>query len=282
MIIVQLTGGLGNQLFQYAAGKTLALHHNTAVKVDVSHYQQNKDRKLDLNQLTIPVTIANQEEISEFINTGLISKALARLQPAHARKVYREPSFRYDPSFLDARSHVYLKGYWQSEKYFDRYRSEIFNEFKVRQELVNKVSDFAAKLQSEISVSVHIRRGDFLNTIALDHHGILDGDYYKRAIKLFPANAKFYFFSDDIDWVKSQQLTDKPYEFVSGVLTSSAIEDFYLMSQCHHNIIANSSFSWWAAWLNDNPNKTVIAPGKWFNKAGHDTSDLIPPGWQRI
>lgn len=275
MVLVQLNGGLGNQLFQYAAAKSLSLHHNVQVKVDLSLYENNKERKCELDSLNIPLQVASKEEIGRFTSDSLVTKIVNRLK----RKVYREPAFHFNPDFFKTPGDVYLKGYWQSEKYFSKYWPVISHEFSVKSQLVNNVANFAAKLRSENSVAVHIRRGDYLNSIVQDYHGILDWDYYDRALKKFP-DARFYFFSDDIEFVKAQLQIDMPYEFVSG--TKLAIEDFYLMSQCRHNIIANSSFSWWAAYINNNPEKTVIAPQKWFNKAGHNTEDLIPPGWQRV
>jgi hypothetical protein len=284
MIIVQLIGGLGNQLFQYAAGKSLALHHGTNLKVDASHYAKNAERAVELSFFNIPLEIATAEEISHFKqNAG--ERMVSWLQPAHRRRVYREVSIRYDPDFFKARDNIYLKGYRQSEKYFEPYKTIIRKEFTIKPELVGQVAGYASGLRSENSVSVHIRRGDYLNPTILDIHGILGWDYYEKGIKMMAEkmpDAKFYFFSDDMNWVKSQLKPGGRYEFVSGNISSSAIGDFYLMTRCRHNILANSSFSWWAAWLNDNAGKQVIAPLQWYNKTKYDTSDLIPEGWTRI
>jgi hypothetical protein len=132
---------------------------------------------------------------------------------------------------------------------------------------------------------VHIRRGDFLNEKITAYHGVLSAFYFEKAIGLIREkipSASIYFFSDDIEWVKQNLAVDKNSVFVSSFITRSAIEDFYLMTKCKHNIIANSSFSWWPAWLNNNPDKIVVAPKKWFADSSINTNDLIPQDWIRI
>jgi hypothetical protein len=285
MIIVQLSGGLGNQLFQYAAGKSLALHHNTILKLDVSAFNNQNARKFELALFNIPLSIALQEEITAFTSANVATKIFDRLKPAQKRKVYKEPHFHFNPAFFQAPEDAYLKGYWQSEKYFTNCADVLRNEFTVREEHIKNVTGLAQQLQSENSISIHIRRGDYLDPTSLEYHGIMEKDYYNKAIRALSekfADAKFSLFTDDKAWVKENLQFDRPFEIISGVATQSAIEDFYLMSQCRHNIIANSSFSWWAAWLNNFRAKNVIAPAKWFNKAPHDTRDLIPANWHRL
>jgi hypothetical protein len=140
-------------------------------------------------------------------------------------------------------------------------------------------------LRTPGTVSIHIRRGDFSKKAETNlYHGILSSDYYKQAIEIISSkinSPKFYIFSDDINWAKENLIVPEAV-YASGQISKTHFEDLYLMSQCHHNIIANSSFSWWGAWLNDNPEKIVIAPKNWFNKGPKDTQDIIPGDWIKI
>lgn len=286
MILVELNGGIGNQMFQYAAAKSLALHKKTILKLDVtpaSHKsmpQELKARPFDLHYFDLPDPIAASLEIASFLTTKQLGKIIEKTKANHKRKIYREPFFHYDENFFKANGDVFLKGLWQSEKYFKPFEKEIRNIFTFKE-----VSHLASQnLKNETSVSVHIRRGDYLTKISQEILGTLPISYYQQAIEVIKSkisNSTFYFFSDDIDWAKSNFQIPNAI-FVSNSLTKNHFEDLYLMTQCQHNIIANSSFSWWGAWLNDNPNKIVIAPERWFNKGPKDTQDLIPEGWIKI
>jgi Glycosyl transferase family 11. len=277
MIIVRLFGGLGNQLFQYAAGKSLAMHQGTTVKLDTSLLGILAKRPFDLQYFNIPIDLATEEEIREY--TAM--PAWQKLLPPYKRKIYKEPHFHYDTNFFKARPNVYLKGYWQSEKYFKHIEAEIRKEFTVKEEYIRHLPPLA----HEPSLFIHIRRSDYLKKEVQDYHGTMDADYYNKALEYVSKkapNLKVYFFSDDIEWVKQNIKIDHPYEMVTGNLTHTAIEDFYLMSRCQHAIIANSSFSWWAAWLNNHPAKIVVAPGRWFINTKLNTKDIIPPNWTLI
>jgi hypothetical protein len=282
MITVQIKGGLGNQLFQYAAGKALALQHNTKLALDLSGINRKDDtiRLFDLDQLHVNYEAGNPQP-----NRGLIRKILDRVGPAPSRRVYKESHFHFDPHFFRAGPDVYLKGYWQSEKYFKNIEPVIRKEFTVRDEYIQHLKAQADRMKAENSVFIHIRRSDYLKKEVQDYHGAMDAGYYNRAIayiseKVSPV--KVYFFSDDIEWVKQHITIDYPYEVVTGKITKTAIEDFYLMTQCKHAIIANSSFSWWAAWLNNHPSKIVVAPKQWFINSQLNTKDIIPATWTSI
>ena len=284
MIISRIIGGLGNQLFQYAAGRTLALQHNTALLLDVTAFDDYKLRNFDLATLHTGLNFASKEQVSSFINRSIAGKIRDNILPMALRKVYKEKQFHFQPRFFRAPANIYLQGYWQSEKYFLPAAETIRKEFTFKEEYIKNVSGLAARLRSSSSVSVHIRRGDYTNIKIIEIHGILEAAYYQRAMQLISEKipgACFYFFSDDMNWVK-ENLPVENAVYVSGVSSQTHIEDFYLMSQCKHNIIANSSFSWWAAWLNNNPEKIVIAPKNWFNKGPKDTQDLVPQNWLRI
>jgi hypothetical protein len=290
MIIVQLKGGLGNQLFQYAAGLSLAHYHQTILKADISQLNQkdkqiNTYRSFDLRQTLADPIVATESEIQWMQSQDIFSKYLDKLRPPHKRKIYREDDFRFDNNFFKAANDTYLQGYRQSEKYFLSIGQKIRDIFRIREEAISKVKDKGRQLSSVNSIAIHIRRGDYSNKIVRDFHGILDETYYRAAIRHFETlydDCHFLIFSDDPEWVNNKLSFHSVSEMISGKYTSSAIEDFYLISQCKHQVIANSTFSWWAAWLNPNPGKIVVAPEKWFNNAPYDTRDLIPETWLKM
>ena len=290
MIITQLKGGLGNQLFQYAAGLSLANYHNVPLKVDVGLLKNPDEligtlRNFELQHLHHPPAIATVAEINNVRNQNFITKYFDMFRPSYQRIVYNEKQFNFDPNFFSSGKNIYLKGYRQSELYFSSIEQIIRNSFQLKMELIAGVSELAEKLKQTASVSIHIRRGDYKNATVQQYHGILTESYYQEAIRQISTQIKnplFFIFSDDIDWVKMNLLFDSNTTFVSGNISHTHYEDFYLMSQCRHNIIGNSSFSWWAAWLNNYSEKIVIAPKKWFGNAPNDTKDLIPQNWIKI
>jgi hypothetical protein len=281
MIISKIAGGLGNQLFQYAAGRSLALHHNSELLLDTSYFNENDLRNFDLGSFNVNMKIADPGLVKNFINRSFADKIRDKFFPVHFKKVYKEPFFHFDKRFFNTAPNVYLKGYWQSEKYFATIKEIIKTDLAINPGIVKKVRAFGDELANTTSVAVHIRRADYTSEVSGEYHGIPDKNYYQKAIQLVKEknkNARFYFFSDNINWVKeNMQIPDAVY--VSDEITKTHLEDLYLMSQCRHNIIANSSFSWWGAWLNNNPGKIVIAPKNWFNKGPKDTYDLYPDGW---
>lgn len=283
MILVELRGGMGNLMFQYAAAKSLSLSLNEKLMVDISFFNYDVDR-FDLKYFSIPDEIAPVEVVLKRQNTSLLKKIIQRILPAHKREKYREPFFHYDINFFKASKDVYLKGLRQSYLYFEKYQNEIKKLFTIKEPYIKHLELFANEIKMNNSISIHIRRGDYLGTVAYNELGLASIDYYKQAIALINKKVKnpiFYFFSDDIDWVRNEFKLSNAI-FVSNKITQNHIEDFYLMSQCRHNIIANSTFSWWAAWLNESPEKIVVAPKKWFNKLKHSTKDLFPKNWSII
>jgi hypothetical protein len=287
MILAEINGGTGNQLFQYAAAKSLALHHKVELKLNIDPENDRlmpsglAKRPFALHHFKLPDEIADKLIIEGFIGISPFTKISDKLKPHYKRRIYREPFFHFDPDFFKAGSHVYLKGLRQSEKYFKPFENEIRAILKFGQIANPHLMAAADKIKSENSVSIHIRRNDYLAKISIEVLGLMPSEYYHRAIGTIKSkipDASFYFFSDDISWVK-ENLHIPDATFVSGDFSKTDFEDLYLMSCCRHNIIANSSFSWWGAWLNNNPDKIVIAPKKWFNKGPKDTQDLIPEGW---
>jgi hypothetical protein len=291
MIIVQLNGGLGNQLFQYAAAKSLSLHSNTNLKLDVSSFYRENLPELEVPRdfelynfqgvheeiISSPVNLENEKQTS-------VNSKLQKLFPRHKRDIYIEPFYHYDRNFFKANTDVILKGQWQSEKYFLNFSDSIKSTFRLKENLVSNVIQFLPKEKE--TVSVHVRRGDYMRKqIILEWHGVMPKSYYEKAFELLTkriSNIQVYYFSDDPEWVEKELIPIMPGIIISSNISRNHFEDFYLMSQCKHNIIANSSFSWWAAWLNPNPDNMVIAPKKWFNKGPQDTQDLFPPAWIKI
>lgn len=284
MIIARLQGGLGNQLFQYAAAKALATRLNKPFKVEtITSLQKDKRRAIALNDLQANVELATKKEVKEFIYFPSLYRHPQSFLFKTGKHIYHEPHFHFDKNFLQLTDPVFLDGFWQSPLYFKEIETIIRQDFTVKPELIKNVQEKGKELESKNSMAVHIRRGDFLHPEITAYHGVMDIAYYSRAIQLITEKipgATVHYFSDDIEWVKKNLPADNAV-FVSS-FTTSAIEDFYLMTKCRHHIIANSSFSWWTAWLNTNPDKVVVAPEKWFADSSIHTNDLIPSHWIQI
>ena len=289
MIISQVLGGLGNQMFQFAAGRALAAFFGTGHKLDVSAYAHTEIHQgFELDRVFhATIETSTSLEMRNLLgwqaNSGL-RRLLGR--PAF-RKLRRsalivEPHFHYQDLRVVATNNVYLSGYWQSEKYFSMAEADIRQQFRFKPLPSTENQEWLDAIARTNSVSIHIRRGDFVSSKKnLAYHGVCSRDYYAAAILAIAAkvsNPTFFVFSDDLEWVKSSMHLSDDCRYVVHNSGIESFNDMRLMSKCKHNIIANSSFSWWGAWLNDNPQKIVVAPKKWF---AHDasTQDLIPAGW---
>ena len=269
MIITKLIGGMGNQLFQYAVGRRLAHHHGVLLKIDITAFREYKLRTYHLNPLNIIESVATDEEIDDLKNRHWI----------------RERHFHFDPEILQLGSDVYLDGYWQSEKYFKDIEGIIRNEFIVREPVNGENERHLNQIQSCNAVAIHIRRGDYVtNPSANQYHGVCSLEYYYQAVALIAervGNPHFFIFSDEWDWVRENFHINYPVTIINNNANWPE-QDLRLMSACRHHIIANSSFSWWGAWLGTHPDRIVIAPQKWFNTPEHCTQDLLPEYWLKI
>lgn len=289
MIITKLIGGIGNQMFQYAAGKALAEHHGVELKLDISDFQFYTDRWFSLNHFNIKAEIASEEEISKFAGKNkskslmIIKERLGRLLHRKKRKMYYEPHFHFDNNFFNLPANIYINGYWQSEKYFDKIKSKILTDFLFLEPPVGLNKEISEEILSSNSISIHIRRGDYVsNKFTQLMHGVLGIEYYAGAINYIAKKIEqphLFVFSDEPEWAKVNLKTSFPATFVNHNTGQNDFEDMRLLSMCRHHIIANSSFSWWGAWLNRNEDKIVIAPRKWFNEYKADTKDLYPKDW---
>ena len=293
MVVVQLNGGLGNQMFQYAAAKSLSLHHNVPLSLDVSlFYRENLPdlevpRNFELyNFKGVNEKMITPEELESIAALSSKKNALKKFIPRYKQSIYTEPYYHFDKNFLKSKNKVLLKGGWQSEKYFMPHIRHIQETFKMKDELIRSVKNKAGELKELLSVAVHIRRADYLRKkIIFEWHGVMGKEYYSRAFQVLDEKLqdyKVFYFTDDPGWVEKELIPLKNGELISKDVAKNHLEDFYLMSQCQHNIIANSSFSWWAAWLNNNLDKIVVAPKNWFNKGPKDTQDLLPASWIKI
>ena len=291
MVTVKLKGGLGNQMFQYALGRTLAQRRRTSIALDVSSYREDKLREYSLGIFKIA------EKFGDFPRRALalalvqrlrlpgISWNLGRLRVPGFPYVLTEKTFSFDPTVLDAPADVYLDGCWQSEKYFKEIEHIIREEFALNGTTAN-VQKLAGRIQSTESVCVNVRRGDYVSLPAsIAFHGFVGTEYYAESIKIIHArvtNPNVFVFSDEIGWCIDNLRFDCPTTFVGHDYAGEKFREYlYLMSLCKHFIIPNSSFAWWGAWLS-NSKGIVVAPKKWFKMTELDTSDLIPTGWVRL
>lgn len=289
MVIVRIMGGLGNQLFQYAAGRTLAERHKTELKLDIGWFSETKQRRCyALDDFHINASIAKEEEIDALTRRGktLAGKAIRRLMTKTGiweDRWIRERYYHFDPSILDLPDNVYLHGYWQSYKYFADIDAILRKELIPKRPLGAAAATAAEKADYLNSVSLHVRRGDYCSDQKVSERFVVCGpDYFMQACDTVVRRVSdpvFFIFSDDPGWVKKNLKLPYPTIFVEG---NTALEDLVLISRCKHNIMANSSFSFWGAWLNVNPDKNVIAPEKWFKDTSRNTGDQMPDTWIRI
>ncbi|WP_289023309.1 alpha-1,2-fucosyltransferase [uncultured Salegentibacter sp.] len=292
MIVTKITGGLGNQMFQYAVALILAKKNKTSIYIDDTFYQNNNSgtiRNFELPLFKHNLNVATPDLISDFTSLSVWNK-LKREAGLNYPKIHNEKNFAFDKKTLELQAPVYLQGYFQSYKYFKGFEKQICDFFSFPE---NRKDEQDKKILTNLkyinSVAVHVRRGDYITDKKTQKfHGNCTKEYYLEAIETIAkqtANPYFFFFSDDPDWGE-QNFNHLPYNitFVTQNQGKDSWKDMMLMSSCKHNIIANSSFSWWGAWLNRNPDKIIIAPKKWFafSKKESDNLDLIPLEWIKI
>jgi hypothetical protein len=302
-------------MFQYAAGRALAIRKNTILKFDLSGFVDQigtTTRKYELNLFNIEENFAAPEEVAQikkqdvlshqferftvkivrsFYFTTIFNYVYGKIMDAffpHMREVYfREWGSRFNPNIYKTRDDAYLEGYWQSELYFKEIEDTLREEFTFKPVPSSENQELIEEINECESVGVHVRRGDYVTNprFAKIYGNICTIAYYQQAIKLISEHVKsphFYVFSDDINWVKDNLKINFPKTFVNFNTGEKSFEDLRLMSQCKHNVIANSSFSWWGAWLNNNKEKIVYAPRRWFNAPYYITRDVLPNSWVRI
>jgi len=278
MILVRLYGGLGNQMFQYAAGIRLSNRLKTNLYIDNNWFFSTKDREdLPKRQYDLWVFGIRPRAIS------LRERYQLKIRPF---TVFKEKNYAYDPEFEKLKGNVIIDGYWQSYKYLLGERSKLLGTYKFPEIESSANKKVLGQIKGTNSISLHVRRGDYINNRnTLDYHGLMSLDYYKKAVDLLRReieNPHIFVFSDDIGWCQKNLKLKIPMTFVKQDHDTHAVEDLRLMSICKSNIVANSSFSWWGAWLNTSPGKKVVAPKLWFANAKHNTKDLLPTEWIKI
>lgn len=278
MVIIRIQGGLGNQMFQYALYRKYQ-YMSIKAKVDISWYHKKNvgtQRKLELK--IFPVKLIECSKCERIIRDNIFTRFLNKYFGICCG-VYVEPSSCvFIPEILKKRSGL-LEGYWQTEKYFKDIREELLEEFTFPPSLTDEEENVLQSIRRYNSVSIHIRRGDYLSNA--DKYGnICTKEFYFKAIQFLQEKLNtplFYVFSDDMKWAKKEFSTFQNMFFVELGDEISDIHDMKLMSSCKHNIIANSSFSWWASWLNQNPDKMIIAPKCWQNR--NECPDIACENW---
>ncbi len=290
MIIMKIHGGLGNQMFQYALGRHLSLLNNVALKLDTSFYtkrhRKDTNREFKLSIFNCQLTLCNESDMEKLVLFPKLmewNKWLNRLHVNFLPNYIYEKAFTFDPNILKPKDKIYLEGYWQSPQYFDAIKDVIRQDFTFKENINEMNKDLAKQIEVTQSVAIHIRRGDFLTN---QLHNTFEMSYIHNAIQFIVSklgeNIKLFIFSDDLDWCKMNLTFIYPElqrYYCDGGGTK---EDLHLMSLCKYFIIANSSFSWWAAWLSNYKNKLIIAPKNWYNDNKKNSQDLLPSDWIKI
>lgn len=271
MVIIKLSGGFGNQIFQFAAGLSLAISNKIPLLLDKSRFLRNS-RKYELDSFY---------GINDYHNSSILNVYLANI---FSKKYTEEKEFFYKPIIYKKNEKLLIDGYFQSYKYSENIKNILVNLFDRKSYKFNSslLERNYMKVNNCESVSVHIRRGDYLkNKHNLEYHGVLNLSYYLNSIDFMRSrinNPKFFIFSDDILWAK-KNLPNSDDIFFLDNSHGYHLDDFMIMKECRHNIIANSSYSWWAAHLNVNTKKNVVAPKNWIKGIDYQSSDLFPFEW---
>ena len=290
MVTIRIKGGLGNQLFQYAAGYALAKRMNQKLKLDSSFFPQQTLRGFKLGYLNVTFgdVVERQSGLvkaykNKYLNKTL-RKANVRVLPCGKQTKYLlETRSDIVPEFFNISApNIYLDGYYQSEKYFREYKADLIKQFTPNYPSEAEYESVLAEIQGREAVAVHVRRGDFLS-VQNDpnpNHYLLGEQYYHNALKYVTEhleNPVFFWFSDDIDWVKQNFGERENFRFVSLHTKHADVDEMMLMKNCKHIIAANSTFSWWASWLNEHEDAMHICPAKRYGNL-----HMIPDGWIKI
>ncbi|MBK5720418.1 alpha-1,2-fucosyltransferase [Dysgonomonas sp. Marseille-P4677] len=291
MVSILLSGGLGNQMFQYAAAKALAKRLDSSLNIDL--YNLTKKTKATVRSYELDIF-----DINAPIKSTIKGKLFIKMRPfiqkhrsffQHLGLLTDTYALQYEPIIETIKGNVTMSGYFQSERYFQDIKSDIFKDFTFKNPLGERNLEVAEQIAQSESIAIHIRRGDYITDKGASLNFVTCGkEYYQKAIAYIARkiqNPIFYVFSEDMDWVR-KNLNFESYQvlFIDWNRDKESYLDMQLMSRCKHNIIANSSFSWWAAWLNRNSQKIVIAPEKWFQEDFKNLflDDFYPNGWVKI
>jgi len=297
MVTVFLRGGLGNQMFQYALGLNLAKKNNAPLVLDSVHLRDRfprprfSYRTYDLDAFALsprftPLSRAANAFPLPGVWLGLDMAGIGARQLFGIETVVREKNYAFDPSILAARGDLLLYGRWQSERYFEEVKDDVRAAFRFKEPLEGEAKELARKIAACNSISLHVRRGDYAAFKNVERlMGATDIAYYGRAARYMAdrvEDPRYFVFSDDIAWCRANIKIPAPTTFVDDASRGpKAAFHLALMSLCKHNIITNSTFSWWGAWLNANPGKIVIAPRHWLADPAIK-EDTIPERWTKL
>jgi len=306
--------GLGNQMFQYAAGRALSLHLQVPFKLYTHSYTGYPLRKYELEEyFDMQLEITTTEDMQAFTLAHPVRRAwnkifpnnrlkglpyserkAARLvyemfylaSPPHTRNVYEERQAHFDKNFFKAASPVFLKGYWMSYKYFEKYSGVIKKDFTIRPGLVAHLSALQQEMQERESIAVHVRCTDRKTPENLKLYGEIPATYFEKGVEYIQQKkgkeVHLYVFSDDEVMAKKYIPQHLPATFISNQITKDPIEDFYLMTQCKNLVMTNSTFSWWAAYLTKSADPLIIVPARWYNEAHYNYQDIYYPSWVKV
>ncbi len=280
-VIVRLSGGLGNQLFQYAMARRLSLKHGAVLELDCGAFESDTKRRFELHAFAYPSQLVIRSIQME-------TRGLFRRRWAEPLETIREKHFHFDADAFSAPLHksVHVTGYWQTEKYFKDVESHIRQDLAFVEVPDDANQRMLDKITSSRAISVHFRRGDYVSEKhTADYHGVPPEAYYSRAIAWIAervSGSECFIFSDDPHWIKQHVNIQLPMTVVDINSPLKPAADLRLMAACRHHVLANSTFSWWGAWLNPRTDKLVVAPNRWFLGAPSDPKDLLPAGWRGL
>jgi hypothetical protein len=273
---VILTGGLGNQFFQYAAAAAIASRSESDIEIDDSFYQRRhqRHRTLEITQFPISGRLRRDRQPT-FLQA--MKSSWGRFA-GNDLKSYREPHLHFDEGTLSLQAPISIQGYFQSERYFQAIAPSIREQFRVPRPMNPKVLAIGDQLHE--AATLHIRRGDYVSSEKnRSIYAQCTLDYYRAAVERLPSDVPVYVLSDDMDWVRRNFKIPHRLNFPES---ETALEDLWLMTQARHHVIANSTFSWWGAWLAKATDGIKIAPRKWFCDETINDIDLVPPHWLRL
>jgi hypothetical protein len=292
MIISNIIGGLGNQMFQYAFGRARSLELGVQLKLCTANFKDYKlHQGFELARIfSAAFSMVSEEDFNRMLGWRrfpISQRVLARPLASFLRGKHLiiEPHFAFWPDSASVADDSFLMGYWQSEKYFSPYAQVIRKDFAFATHLSGSNLQLANRIEAVNSVSLHVRRGDYVTdprTRAIIQ--VCDLQYYEVAVTRIANDViapEFFVFSDDIEWAAANLKLPGPSTFICHNVGNDSYIDMRLMSLCKHHIIANSSFSWWGAWLNPSNNKIVIAPKRWFVDESMAT-DIYPDKWLQL
>lgn len=297
MILVRLMGGMGNQMFQYAFGFYLSSVNKTELKLDLtlvldrnSKNEHAVYRNYNLDQFAVSTKHAHAGEINRF-NTDpalpLFKKAFLKIRKIFSSSITLiQDAHIYNPKHLNANDNTCIVGRWQSERYFEPVKQELKKQFQFKNALSEKNKIIAGKICEGNSVAIHVRRGDYVtNGLYALGIGALNKKYYEDAIQLIKSRVAepfFYIFSEDVEWCKKNIHVENCTFVIQDDAIHSSEYDLHLMSLCKHQIISNSTFAWWGAWLSEKENSIIVAPGNWARSNEYIPPFIVPDRWQKI